>query len=118
MTTSEVFVDLMYEVQSLVGKLVDVEIGSRHPVRPNDPPGEEVTYARFSGVLGRARSEEEGVVLEVGVAELRLSPVVHFSGYWRDRNYRRSLEILSFQPVVTWITPLDTPTDPTQEEET
>lgn len=107
MTTSEMFVDLLREVQTLVGKRVEVEIGSRHPARPDRPPGEEIVYSRFSGVLERAPSDGETVILEVGSAEIRLMPTVHFSsGYWRDRNYRRTLEIMSFQPVVVWIAQL------------
>src|SRR5438445_6652520 len=107
MTTTEAYEDMLREMQGLLGRRVQVEVGSRDAAgRPDYRPGDETIYVTFSGVLQRGHSENGSVTFEVGSAKLPLSRGLAFSGYWRERDYRRSLEIMSLQPVVVWITPL------------
>jgi hypothetical protein len=103
----EIYDGLLSEMQGLLGRRVQVEIGSRDPAgQPNYRPGDEEVYATFLGVLKRGQSEDGAVVFEVGASKLRLPSAMSLSGYWRDRNHGHCFEIMSLQPVVIWVTPL------------
>jgi hypothetical protein len=108
MATTEVFEDLLRELQGVVGRYVKVEVGSRDPAgRPNYLPGQETIYATFCGVLERGHSHNGAVTFVVGEeGELPLDSDNALSCLPRERNYRRSIEIMSRQPVVVWVTPL------------
>src|SRR6266516_6502955 len=106
METMETYEGLLTEMQGLLGRRVRIEIGSRDPAaRPDYRPGDEEIYATFSGTLERAQSDDGSVVFEIGSSRLRLSREMCLSGYWRDRNYGHSFEIMSLQPIVIWVTP-------------
>ncbi len=109
--TTDVFEDLLRHMQGLMGRRVEVEIGSRAPIAGRPVvAGSETVHAAFSGVLSRAPAQGEMLVFHVGDGDaggrLYLSPTMHFSGYWRERNFRQVLEIMSMQPVLIWVTPL------------
>ena len=108
--TTDVFEDLLRHMQGLMGRRVEVEIGSRAPIAGRPTAADDTIYAAFSGVLSRAPVEGETLVFHVGdgdgAGRLYLSPTLHFSGYWRERNYRQVFEIMSMQPVLIWVTPL------------
>jgi len=109
--TTEAFEGLLSDMQGFIGRHVEVEVGTREPIAGQPVvPGAETIYAAFSGVLSRARPQGDAVIFDVGdgdaAAKLFLSPATHPHGLWRERNFRKALEIMSMQPVVIWVTPL------------
>jgi hypothetical protein len=107
LATTETFEDLLRELQGAVGRYVKVEVGSRDPAGRTDYlAGQETIYATFYGVLERGHSRNGAVTFVVGEGELPLGSDNVLSWFPRERDYRRSIEIMSRQPVVVWVTPL------------